>query len=367
MAAPVQVSSAPFDERGLPVLTLPSGRMILLMTPEIEALYLRVQERIAPTEISLLIQGETGTGKELLARAAHESSPRRSGPFIAVNCATIPDTLAESELFGHAKGAFSGADVDRAGLIEAAHGGTLFLDEVGELSARAQAKLLRVLENGALRRLGESAERTADVRIISATHRPLDDEAKSGQFRRDLYYRLRGAIACLPPLRRAGARIPHLAEETLRYRAARLGRSDAPIFDQELCFALEHHPWPGNVRELIAFLDYTLAGHSVDVLPRAVFDEWIGTSEDRRSLQPRALTSLPARAPAPTPPLNAPARFRPIAEEIAELERDRMRAALRASHGHRGKAAALISMPIRTFGSKLRLYGLDRLDEDDQR
>lgn len=325
------------------VLRLPSGAPLILISGELEGLYERVRTRIAPAEIPLLIQGDTGTGKELLARANHDWSPRRAGPFIALNCAAVPESLAEAELFGHGRGAFSGAEQERAGLVEAAHGGTLFLDEVAELPLPVQAKLLRALETRSLRRLGETDERPADVRLVAATHRPLEEEIRAGRFRRDLYYRLKGAVVALPSLKRSGASIAKIAEVLLVERAARAGRSP-PTIAADLALALARHSWPGNIRELLAFIDYALAGPPELELSRALLDEWLAVPGDRRSLMP---------------PPRAVAAFRPIAEEIAELERTRMTAALAATGGQRAKAAALISMPLRTFGAKLKLYGLD--------
>lgn len=333
------------DNGALPrTLRLPSQGDLILISEELEGLYERVRGRIAPAEIPLLIQGDTGTGKELLARASHDWSPRRAGPFIALNCAAIPESLAEAELFGHGRGAYSGAEQERRGLVEAAHGGTLFLDEVAELPIAVQAKLLRVLESRTLRRLGETEERPADVRLVAATHRPLEEEIRAGRFRRDLYYRLKGAVVSLPPLRRSGPLIPRIAEALIAERASRAGRSPAPRLAPELALALARHSWPGNMRELLAFIDYALAGPEELELSSALFDEWLSVPGERRSLMP-----VPRALPA----------FRPIAEEIAELERARMAAALAATGGQRAKAAALISMPLRTFGAKLKLYGLD--------
>lgn len=325
------------------ILRLPSEAPLILISDELEGLYERVRTRIAPAEIPLLIQGDTGTGKELLARASHDWSPRCGGPFIALNCAAVPESLAEAELFGHGRGAYSGAEQERPGLVEAAHGGTLFLDEVAELPLPVQAKLLRVLESRTLRRLGETEERPADVRLVAATHRPLEEEIRAGRFRRDLYYRLKGAAVALPSLKRSGASIPKVAEALLAERAARTGRSP-PIISADLALGLARHSWPGNIRELLAFVDYALAGPPELELSRALLDEWLAVPGERRSL---------------VPPPRAVAAFRPIAEEIAELERTRMAAALAATGGQRAKAAALISMPLRTFGAKLKLYGLD--------
>src|SRR5574344_3044633 len=205
--------------------------------------------KVAPTDSTVLIQGESGTGKELVARALHNLSRRAKAPLISVNCAAIPETLIEWELFGHEKGAFTGASPGRAGLVEAADGGTLFLDEIGELPLEAQARLLRVLQEGEIRRVGSVQSQKVDVRLIAATHRDLKTLAKTGQFREDLYYRLHVIALKLPPLRERGADVIEIARSFLARQCARMGR-EAPRFSQGAEQAIRHYPWPGNVREL---------------------------------------------------------------------------------------------------------------------
>ncbi|MBN7768473.1 sigma-54 dependent transcriptional regulator [Marinobacter daepoensis] len=205
--------------------------------------------KVAPTETTVLIQGESGTGKELAARALHLLSPRASKPLISVNCAAIPESLIESELFGHEKGAFTGAVSARTGLIEAADGGSLFLDEIGELPAEAQARLLRVLQESEIRRVGSTQSRTVDVRMIAATHRNLKAMTRTGEFREDLYYRLNVMQIRLPPLRERRADILGLAGKFLKRQAGKLGRPDLTL-SPEAMLALERYRWPGNVREL---------------------------------------------------------------------------------------------------------------------
>ena len=202
--------------------------------------------RLARTEQPLLLTGETGTGKDLVARIVHGASRRSGGPFRAVNCAALPAGLLEAELFGAARGAYTGADADRAGLLEAAHGGTLFLDEVGDMPATLQAALLRVLEDGVTRRLGESEDRRADFRLVAATHLDLDALVAGGRFRADLRYRLGRAVR-LPPLRERREDVPLLARAFLEEAAE--GRAPA-ILDAEAEAWLRVHPFPGNVREL---------------------------------------------------------------------------------------------------------------------
>ncbi|MET1081375.1 MAG: sigma-54 dependent transcriptional regulator [Pseudomonas sp.] len=211
-------------------------------------LYSKIR-KVAPTDSTVLIQGESGTGKELVARALHNLSRRAKAPMISVNCAAIPESLIESELFGHEKGAFTGASAGRAGLVEAADGGTLFLDEIGELPLEAQARLLRVLQEGEIRRVGSVQSQKVDVRLIAATHRDLKSLAKVGQFREDLFYRLHVIALKLPALRERGADVSEIAQLFLTRQATRMGRSDlrfAPDAEQ----AIRQYSWPGNVREL---------------------------------------------------------------------------------------------------------------------
>jgi DNA-binding NtrC family response regulator len=205
--------------------------------------------KVAPTESTVLVLGESGTGKELVARALHDQSPRSDAPMICLNCAAIPDSLIESELFGHEKGAFTGAAAARNGLVEAADGGTLFLDEIGELPLEAQARLLRVLQEGEIRRVGSTRTRRVDVRLIAATHRDLRSRAERGQFREDLYHRLNVVTLSLPPLRERGDDIYELAERLLERACHRLHKPRL-AFSESALSAIRCYGWPGNVREL---------------------------------------------------------------------------------------------------------------------
>ncbi|PYB71139.1 response regulator [Pseudomonas sp. LB-090624] len=216
--------------------------------PPMQDMYSKIR-KVAPTDSNVLIQGESGTGKELVARALHNLSRRAKAPMISVNCAAIPETLIESELFGHEKGAFTGASAGRAGLVEAADGGTLFLDEIGELPLEAQARLLRVLQEGEIRRVGSVQSQKVDVRLIAATHRDLKNLAKAGQFREDLYYRLHVIALKLPALRERGSDVNEIASAFLARQRARIGRDDLH-FSAEAEQAIRHYSWPGNVREL---------------------------------------------------------------------------------------------------------------------
>jgi len=216
--------------------------------PPMQDLFSKIR-KVAPTDSNVLIQGESGTGKELVARALHNLSKRAKAPMISVNCAAIPETLIESELFGHEKGAFTGASAGRAGLVEAADGGTLFLDEIGELPLEAQARLLRVLQEGEIRRVGSTQSQKVDVRLVAATHRDLKSLAKLGEFREDLYYRLHVIALKLPPLRERGNDIVEIAKAFLARQSARMG-GDAMYFSREAEQAIRLYSWPGNVREL---------------------------------------------------------------------------------------------------------------------
>ncbi|AYC31673.1 sigma-54-dependent Fis family transcriptional regulator [Pseudomonas cavernae] len=216
--------------------------------PPMLELYSKIR-KVAPTDSTVLIQGESGTGKELVARALHNLSRRAKAPLISVNCAAIPETLIESELFGHEKGAFTGASAGRTGLVEAADGGTLFLDEIGELPLEAQARLLRVLQEGEIRRVGSVQSQKVDVRLIAATHRDLKSLAKVGQFREDLYYRLHVIALKLPPLRERGSDVNEIAKLFLARQATQMGRGEMR-FAHDAEQAIRHYSWPGNVREL---------------------------------------------------------------------------------------------------------------------
>jgi len=221
---------------------------VLGVSVEMRRLY-AILEKIAPTDTTVLIQGETGCGKELVARAIHDASARSQQPFVVVDCGAIAENLIESELFGHVRGAFSGAVGDRRGLFEEADGGTLFLDEIGELPAALQPKLLRVLETGDFERVGSSRTRHVNVRIVSATNSNLGEEVAAGRFRQDLLFRLNTVEINLPPLRERREDIPALANHFLRQHAQRY-RKNIAGFDAAALQALLDHPWPGNIREL---------------------------------------------------------------------------------------------------------------------
>ncbi len=231
-----------------PVSPVPSAAGIVGNCPAIRVLFEQI-ERVAPTDSTVLVLGETGTGKELVARSVHQNSLRADKILVSVNCAAIPDTLIESELFGYEKGAFTGANASRMGLIEAADGGTLFLDEIGELPMEAQARLLRFIQEGEIRRIGSVHSRKVNVRLICATHRNLQSLAAEGLFRQDLFYRINVLRLSLPPLRDRGKDILHLAERMLQTQTARLGKPLMRLSPRAIQ-AITTYQWPGNVREL---------------------------------------------------------------------------------------------------------------------
>jgi len=207
-------------------------------------------ERVAPTDAAVLIQGESGTGKELIARAIHQNSNRKNEAFIPINCGALPENLLESELFGHMKGAFTGAHQNKKGLFEEADGGTLFLDEIGEMSPATQVKLLRVLQDQEVRRVGANTGVKVDVRIVAATNQNLQSNIESGEFREDLYYRLQVIVLHLPPLRERSEEVLPLASHYLQSYAQKF-RKPISGFSKEAEKALNEYSWPGNIRELI--------------------------------------------------------------------------------------------------------------------
>jgi DNA-binding NtrC family response regulator len=227
--------------------------------------------KVAPTETTVLIQGESGTGKELAARALHLLSPRATAPLISVNCAAIPESLIESELFGHEKGAFTGAVNARTGLIEAANGGSLFLDEIGELPAEAQARLLRVLQEGEIRKVGSTQSLKVNVRMLAATHRNLKAMTRTGEFREDLFYRLNVMQVRIPPLRDRQEDILILARRFLKRQGTKMGKPELQ-FSADALLTLERHRWPGNVRELENAIERATILCDSDVITSALLD-----------------------------------------------------------------------------------------------
>lgn len=308
--------------------------------PALEAVARQI-DLVAPTDAAVLVLGESGTGKELVARELHRRSKRSARPLIKVNCAAVPRELYESEFFGHARGAFTGALRDRAGRFELADGGTLFLDEVGEIPLDLQAKLLRVLQEGELERVGEERTRRVNVRVIAATNRDLRAEAEAGRFRQDLYYRLSVFPVELPPLRKRLEDVPLLAEHFLVLAARKLGRPK-PRLTLANVQQLQRYHWPGNVREL------------QHVIERAVI-----TAEGGRLVVelPSGLASPQGR---PTPPMPAGNRVLTDAE-VRQLEAENLRAALREAGGKvsgPGGAAEMLGMKPTTLASRIKALGL---------
>ena len=307
-------------------------------------------QRLARNDLPVLIRGETGVGKEIVARALHCWSPRRDAPLVSLNCAAMPDSLLEAELFGHERGAFTGADSAKPGLLEQASGGTVFLDEVSEASARAQAELLRVLEVKRIRRVGSLEERAVDVRIVAATNRALELEMAEGRFRQDLYFRINAATVTVPPLRQRRLDLPVLARTLLAASCARAGRQPTVTLAPATIQRLLAHEWPGNVRELRNSVDYVVATCTHALIEPDDLPPHIGASAAPWLCGPGAGRR---RADAPTP-----RTFLPLAEELGALERQRMQEALAAADGVQVRAAALLSMPLRTFVTKLKVHGL---------
>ncbi len=330
-------------------------REILLADPAMLGLF-ELLKRLARSDIQVLIRGETGAGKEAAAYAVHYFSARSDKPFIAVNCAAIAESLIESELFGHERGAFSGATHSKPGLLEAASGGTVFLDEVGELSANAQSKLLRALETKRITRVGDVREREVDIRIVAATHRDLEAEIRDKRFREDLFFRLGAATVILPPLRERPREVTMLGQTFLRNACTRIGRTPQTLSPSALR-ALATYRWPGNVRELRNTMEYVAAAIVDPIVDLHHLPAQIASVLSPPAGESGASASGPGLEPQ-APKSQSERRFRPIAEELHELERRRMEEALSASNGVRKIAAELISMPLRTFTLKLKQYGL---------
>ena len=292
---------------------------------------LDLAHRVARVDSTALITGESGVGKERIARLIHDESPRAAHPFLAVNCGAVTETLLESELFGHARGAFTGAAGERPGLFEAAAGGTLFLDEIGEVSAGMQVKLLRALQEREVRRVGENRSRKVDVRVVAATNRILTEEVATGRFRQDLFYRLRVIELRVPPLRDRPDDVLPLARLFLAETAGRMGRK-VTGFTSRAADQLLRHDWPGNVREVQNAVEHAVAlctGTRVEVqdLP-----------EDLRAALPRSRPMGPTRS-------------------LAEVERDYILAAVEAAGGNRTRAATELGIGLATLKRKLKQYG----------
>ena len=295
--------------------------------------------KVARHPSTVLVTGESGTGKELIARLIHAESPRSRGPFVAINCGAIPDALLESELFGHVRGAFTGANEARPGLFEEASGGTLFLDEIGEIPAALQVKLLRALQEGEVRRVGDNASRAVDARVVAATSRDLDADVREGRFRPDLFYRLNVVRIPLPPLRERVEDVPLLVRHFLDTFRRRLSLRIEAVSPAAMR-VLAEYPWPGNVRELENVMERAMVladGRTIDVddLPETV------------------------RTPDAAAALASESADLSVKRRLASLERSLIQRALARTHGNRTRAARLLELSPRALLYKIKEYGLE--------
>jgi len=339
-----QRSGALLDRAGHSLPRVTVGSEILGSSPQVQDLRSKL-ELVASADATVLISGESGTGKELVARALHEASGRHRQRLVTVNCAAIPESLFESEVFGHTKGSFTGAHADRVGYAELADGGTLFLDEVGELAPAAQAKLLRLLQDRRVRRVGASREKTIDLRVIAATNRDLDAEVERGAFRADLLYRLDVIRLEVPPLRARGADVRELLAHFLAAQAATHERP-VPALTPAQQAQLEGYAWPGNIRELENVAQrIVLLGpdRALALLTRAPGASGSG--------------SLPALSPS-DPSDDTSSDVRPLKEVVKDASRSAILAALQATSGSRTQAAKLLGVSRKTLFNKIQELGI---------
>jgi DNA-binding NtrC family response regulator len=315
-------------------------------------------ERAARASISVLILGETGVGKELLARAIHARSPRADAPFMSINCAALAESLLEGEIFGYERGAFTGAVQARAGLFEAAEGGSVFLDEIGELAVSTQAKLLRVLEERKVTRLGARQPRSIDVRFLAATNRDLEAEAQAGRFRSDLYFRIAGLCLTIPSLRERPEEIEPLARCFLEAALEQLDRKGALDFSEETLSILRAYAWPGNVRELKNVVERA----AILCAERIIVPEHLPAGLLRKSRTNEAQAAAPSPSPADASSQAAGSVLAPDdwQAEMKELERKRLLQALEQCGGNQTRAAELLGVSRRTLVSRLSEFGLTR-------
>jgi len=303
---------------------------------------LELVRTVAPATSTVLITGESGTGKELVAQAIHEASSRREKPYVSINCGAFPETLLESELFGYLKGAFTGADANRKGIIESANGGTLFLDEIGETSPTMQVKLLRVLQERRVRPLGGSSDVSIDVRLIASTNRDLKRMVAAGQFREDFYYRISVIPIHVPPLRERPDDIGPLARHFLRRFGLQMGKGVLD-FNRDVLDVLERYPWPGNVRELENAVEYAVA--------------MCGERQSRVCLEhlPQSVTGITRSGEAV---VEIPPEGLDFETRMAQIEKQYLLAALHASDGVRTRAAELLRMSYRSFRHYAKKYDI---------
>ncbi len=318
-----------------PPVVPPDSSEVVISDPAMKHLYSTV-ERIAEASLTVLIFGETGVGKELVTEALHRASPRRDKPLVKLNCASLPESLLESELFGYERGAFTGADRRKVGFFEAADGGTLFLDEIGEMPLTLQAKLLRVLERKTITRVGGTQEISVDVRVVAATHRDLDAEVRAGRFREDLFFRIAGFTVFVPPLRDRKADLLPLAEYFVRKVAAESGIAP-PRLDEPARAALCRHDWPGNVRELKNAMERAIVLQNSGVI---------------------GVEHLPERLRTTSPPPQITPGDGKIRQQLAEIERTAIVEALEATGGNQTHAAQRLGISRRTLIYKMEKFGL---------
>jgi two-component system response regulator PilR (NtrC family) len=317
---------------------------IIGRSPAMQAVFQLIQT-IAPTASTVLVSGDSGTGKELVARAIHFNSPRRDRPFVALNCGALPETLLESELFGHMRGAFTGADANKKGLIEVAEKGTIFLDEIGEMSPMMQVKLLRVLQERKFRRLGGTEEIEADIRIIAATNKDLSKLVAEGRFREDLFYRINVIPVRLPPLRDRLEDIPLLAEHFLSKYAGQMGRKISGIAPGAMR-RLQVYSWPGNIRELENAIERAVALETGALVDVASLPEHVQTGV---SAQIQAASNT--EGPLPESGFD-------LERHVADIEREYIAEALKQAGGVKSRAADLLGMSFRSFRYYMKKYNL---------
>jgi two-component system response regulator AtoC len=330
---------------------------VIIESPAMRELY-ALARRAAAGDSNVLIAGETGAGKEVLAETVHRASPRAGKPFLPINCAAFSESLVESELFGFERGAFTGANQTKIGLLEAASGGTLFLDEIGEMPLAVQAKLLRVIETRQVLRIGATKARAIDVRFVAATNRDLEEEVAEKRFREDLYFRLNVIALEIPPLRERPEEIEILARLFLDRLAASSPGRPAPALSDEALSRLRAYAWPGNIRELRnvierAFVLCTGPIITVEHLPVDKMRHSPRTATEPAGVAATAATPPSAAAAAPPPPAGAP-------RAMKQIERDAMVDALDRCHGNQTRAAELLGMPRRTFCKRMREFELPR-------
>jgi len=303
---------------------------------------MRIVEMAAPSSASVLITGETGSGKEIVARTVHKLSPRAGGPFVAINCSAIPESLMESEIFGHERGAFTGAAERRIGCFELADGGTLLLDEIGEMPAPTQAKLLRVLEDRKVRRLGSKVETPVDVRVVAATNKDPEQAVSSGQLRQDLYFRLNVFHIQLPPLREHKDDIPLLTEHILRDINIKHGKTVKGV-GAEVMDIFMSHTWPGNIRELRNVLERSAIMSEKDLITRSSLPDAFGKSAGK---SPSDLGAI---------------KF-PVGTTVDAMERELILQTLSATGNNKTRAAELLGISLKTLHNKLKEYSGERAE-----